>query len=419
MYLKRDIEKLMIKAKDQFQAIVVYGARQVGKSTTINMLFKDFNRVSLDNIDDRNLANSNPQGFLQVYKWPLIIDEVQKAPNLLEYIKIIIDNQKLEWLKDNKQSSLMYVLSGSNQFDILHSCSESLSGRACMINLSSLTQQEILQNNGGLFNPNIDILLKIENENKTCKYANQVEIFNRIFSGGMPEYIDKKLDRELFFSSYFQTYIEKDILRLINISKEKQFRDFLSIISLRTGQTLNINDISTKVGIDVNTTKKWLSILKSSGIIFFLQPYNTNASNRIIRTPKMYFYDTGLCSWLCKITSSEMLRNCILSGAFFETFVVSEIVKSFYNCGKSYKDSLFYYRDIDQKEVDLLYIKEGLIYPVEIKQGLNPAKPTKNFNILSKYNQKIMPGLVIDTSDKIRPINQYAYTFPVYLLGLI
>ena len=195
-----------------------------------------------------------------------------------------------------------------------------------------------------------------------------------------------------------------------------QFRNFISIVALRTAQELHFDEIASSVGIDVRTCKRWISILKTSGIIYLLQPYIANVSNRIIKSPKLYFTDTGLCAYLCKWPNAEMLENCAMSGAFFETYVVSEVMKNFYAYNKDPSENLFYYRDIDRKEIDLLFVEGGSIYPIEIKKSISPTKPTKNFNVLEKFKLDIKPGFVIDTCDKIRAINEKAYAFPVYLL---
>ena len=205
-------------------------------------------------------------------------------------------------------------------------------------------------------------------------------------------------------------------MKLISASSELQFRHFISIVALRTAQELHYDEIAASVGIDTRTCKRWISILQTSGIIFLLQPYMANISKRIIKAPKLYFMDTGLCAYLCKWPNAEMLENCAMSGAFFETFVASEIVKSFYAYNKDPSDNLFYYRDIDRKEIDLLFVEGGNIYPIEIKKSTSPSKPTKNFDVLEKYKLHIMQGLVIDTCDAIRPINEKAFSFPVYLL---
>ena len=417
MYYKRDIEKSLNRASKSFQAITIYGSRQVGKTTTVTNVFKDFNFVTLDDGEELDLALSNPKKFLEMHKWPLIIDEVQKASNLFSYIKIIIDEQRIEWMKNNQNRQLMYVLTGSNKFELQNGISESLAGRTAVLDMGSMTQLEALKIEGNLFKPDIKDLL--EKENKfNIPYTDQSEIFERIFRGGMPDIVTGESERDMYFRSYIDTYIEKDVRKIISASSEMQFRRFLSYLALRTSQSVSYEVFARELGIDSQTIKRWLSILETSGIIILLEPYMANLSNRIIKAPKLYFMDTGLCAYLCKWPNAEMLRDCAMGGAFFETFVVSEIFKSFYNHAENPKFYLYYYRDIDQKEVDLLYIEGNSIYPIEVKKGVFPNKPTKNFNVLKKYNMEIKPGLVIDCTDKIRPINDNAYTFPIYLLGI-
>ena len=197
-----------------------------------------------------------------------------------------------------------------------------------------------------------------------------------------------------------------------------QFRRFLSFIALRTAQELNYSSICSDLGINVDTCKRWISILETSGIIVLLEPFMPNMSKRIIKSPKMYFMDTGLCSYLCKWPNAQMLMDCAMSDAFIETYVVSEVFKSFYNKAINPKEYVYYYRDIDKKEVDILLVKNNCLYPVEIKKNESPNKPTKNFSVLEKYKMEIKPGLVICSTDRIRPINDKAYTFPISLIGI-
>jgi len=234
----------------------------------------------------------------------------------------------------------------------------------------------------------------------------------------MPDICTGESKREAYFKSYVSTYIEKDVRKLINAANETQFRKFLSIAALRTAQELHYEEIAGSIGIDVRTCKRWISILDTSGIIFLLQPYRANLSKRIIKSPKLYFMDTGLCAYLCRWRDAKMLENCAMSGAFFETYIVSEFVKNFYAYNLDPKELLFYYRDKDQKEVDLIYADGAAIYPIEIKKSTTPKNPTKNFKALEKYKMPIGTGLVIDTCDKIRPINEEAYYYPVFQFGM-
>ena len=416
MYIKRNIENKLIEASNQFASITIYGPRQVGKSTLIEKVFPNINYVTLDDIELRDYALRDPKGFIKYYSHPLIIDEIQKAPKLLEYIKIEIDEMKKKCLDNNDHIKLLYIISGSNQYELQDAVTESLAGRTCVFNLSSLSYNEIKERESfSHFDPEINILRE---KNKLLKnYRSRKEIYEDIMLGGMPEYITLKLDRDMFFKSYISTYIEKDVKKIISASKETTFMNFMKYVALRTACQLDYNEISRSVGIDARTVKNWISILETSGIIKIIHPYASNISDRVIKTPKLYFMDTGFCAYLCKWPNARMLEDCAMAGAFFETFVVSEVLKNFYNHNVDAKNYLFYYRDIDQKEIDLLYVLNNSIYPIEIKKGQQPTKPTKNFNVLSKYGMEIKPGLIIDTCDAIRPINDKAYSFPVFLLG--
>lgn len=416
MYIRRYVEQTILDTAKSFPCVVIYGPRQVGKSTTINMLFGDkLPMVTLDDADDRNLAINNPRLFLERYSWPIIIDEIQKAPNLLDEIKIKIDEQRLAWMRTGEERQLMYILTGSNRFELQEGISDSLAGRCGIIEMLSLSQAEKYTYPNQLFSADIADLLKRERTAKIA-YRTRSEIYHDIFNGGMPDIFTGVSQREIYFKAYVDTYIEKDVRKLIAASSEMQFRNFISIVALRTAQELHYDEIARNVGIDVRTCKKWISILETSGIVYLLQPYMANISNRIIKAPKLYFLDTGLCAYLCKWPNAEMLENCAMSGAFFESYVVSELVKGFYAHGKAPKDFLFYYRDTDQKEIDLLYTDGINLYPIEIKQGLAPKKATKNFRVLDKYHLNVPNGLVIDSCDKIRPINEQSYYIPIYLI---
>lgn len=416
MYFHRSIEKTIEKVGRSFPCIVIYGSRQVGKSTTIDHLYGEkYQKVTLDDMDDRLLAQSNPRLFLETYQWPLIIDEIQKAPGLLDEIKKVIDEQRLKWMKEDAPRQLMYILTGSNRFELQQGISDSLAGRCGVIDMASFSSMEKQKLEENWFSPEISFWMKLQNSKK-IPYHTRAEIFETIFQGGMPDVVSGAAERNAFFKSYVSTYIEKDVRKLINASNELQFRNFISIVALRTAQELHYNEIAGSVGIDVRTCKRWISILETSGIIFLLQPYMANVSNRIIKAPKIYFMDTGLCAWLCKWPNAEMLSNSAMNGAFFETYVVSEIVKNAYAFNLDPHDFLYYYRDTDMKEIDLLYVIRDQIYPIEIKAGIQPVHAAKNFHTLDKYKMKIETGLIICNTDKVRPINEKVYLVPVYLL---
>lgn len=416
MYYQRTAEQTLKRLAKEFPCVVVYGPRQCGKSTLVQTLFfSQYEFVTLDDMDELSLALSNPKLFLDSHPFPVIIDEIQKAPLLLSEIKLRIDKQKFIWMKEDRPYELMYLLTGSNQFELQKGILESLAGRVGIMELNSFSLAEKKHRDGEVFVPDLNLLLKKEKENKDIVYTKN-QIFDEIFQGGMPDFVTKRVKREDYFKSYIATYLEKDVRLLIENGSETTFRTFLSYLALRTAQEIKYDELSSAVGIDVKTVKRWLSILECSGIIFFLQPFMKNQSNRIIKTPKVYFADTGLCAYLCGWPNSDMLMKCAMDGAFYETYVISEIWKSFLFDGSNPKDTLFYYRDIDQKEVDLIYWKNQKITPIQIKKGINPSKPDKNFNVLKKYNYPIQKGLIVDTTDKIRPINENVYSLPVGLI---
>ena len=418
MYLKRDIESCLLRLAEQFECITVYGARQVGKSTTVRKVFGDaFEYVTLDDYDELNLALNDPKGFLEVHEWPLVIDEIQKAPLLLSYIKILIDEKRYEWLVKNERHRLMFILTGSNQFELRQGISESLAGRTAMLNMSSMTNFEVRGLSGAPFDPDIDKMISKVRKSKDL-HLSKSNVFEMIFAGGMPGFIAEKTDRDVFFKSYFDTYIEKDIRGLVSAGNEMQFRRFVSYLALRTAQQVSYESFSSDLGISSETCRRWIDIMISSGIIVLLEPFMTNLSKRIIKSPKLYFMDTGFCAYLCKWPNAAMLEDCAMSGAFFETYVVSEIIKGFYNAGTRTWGTLYYYRDVDHKEIDLIYSAANVICPIEIKKGELPSKPHKNFKVLEKYKLDVGPGLVIDNCDSIRPIGDNVFSFPVSLLGL-
>ena len=413
MYIKRVMEKTIKKMVNEFPVIVISGARQVGKSTMLQMIKEDnMNYVTLDDLDARNLALSDPKYFLEQYSYPLLIDEIQYAPNLLPYIKMIVDDEKFKALKNNTEVKSLFWLTGSQQFKVMKDVSESLAGRVGVLNLYSLSNNEIKGYEGLLFTPKLDELKKNDN----IVHCDSKEIFERIYNGGMPSIATGAIERSNYFSSYINTYIERDVKQLLNVGKTIEFYNFMQYIAVRTAQELNYSTIAKEIGVDSKTIKNWISILESSGIIYLLQPFSSNLSNRIIKAPKLYFMDTGLCSYLAKYPNPETLEIGALSGAIFETFVVSEIIKNITSHGIDPKMNLYYYRDKDQKEVDLLYIEGDTIYPIEIKKGISPNNPDKNFAVLNKYSNDIATGIVICMTQKLQPINRKYWLCPVSLL---
>lgn len=407
MYINRNIEKIIIENSKNYPVIMVCGQRQVGKSTMLNHI-KESNRkyVSFDDRLARKLASEDPSLFFETFNPPILIDEFQKVPSILEKIKDIVDKLSYE----GKNPNGLFWLTGSAKFLMMKDVSESLAGRVAIFELSSLSKQEIENRNYGTFNPEIDFLKKL-----TYQYRNPNEIYELIYKGGMPKIHASKIDRDKYYSDYINTYLERDIKDLSQVGKLNEFYDFLVFVAARTGQELKYDEISKQIGVSSPTIKSWITILERSGVIFILHPYHSNISDRLIKTPKLYFMDTGLASYLCRWPNAKTLEAGNMDGAILETYVVSEIVKSYYNSGKPI-NNLYYYRDIDKKEIDLLIVTAEAIYPIEIKKSKEPNKPDKNFSVLNKFNLKIKPGIVLCVCDSITPINRNCYLIPISLL---
>lgn len=410
MYLKRTIENALKSLSAQFPVIVVSGARQVGKSTTLQMI-KDDNMkyVTLDDYDAKNLALSDPKYFLEQYAPPVLIDEIQYAPNLLPYIKMIVDQRRLDALKKGEKVKPLFWLTGSQQFSLMKNVSESLAGRVGVLNLYSLSLSESSKRDNGLFIPDVDVLKK----KNVTKIRTGKELFSIVYEGAMPSVAVGEADRASFYSSYIATYLERDVKQLFNVGKTMEFYNFLQYIAVRTGQEVNFSSVAKEIGVDCKTVKNWISILESSGIIYLLQPYFTNLSSRIIKTPKLYFMDTGLASYLAKYPTAETLESGALSGAIFETFVVSEIIKNLTAHGVDPKGKLYYYRDKDRREIDLIYVNGDALYPIEIKKGVSPSSPDKNFKVLNKLCDNVKTGIVLCAAEKLTPINKNCWLCPI------
>ena len=415
-YIHRTIETKLDEMYGNFPSILVTGARQSGKSTVLQYITtqkkQKINKVSLDDITERTMAIEDPENFLRTHGVPLIIDEFQYAPNLLSYIKIKIDDaRKNEMFGDGKEVGTLYYLTGSQIFETMENITESLAGRVGIIDLYPLSTREIYKLNDEIFIPDIEILKK----KQTLKYEYMNNIFDRIFRGSYPElYKNQKINLEAFFSSYLRTYIERDVRKIINIQDEPKFMKFISSLAARTGQEFNASDIAKDVGVDSETISKWTGVLSNTYIIFLLQPHMNNNIGRIIKRPKIYFMDTGLACYLTGYVSSETLQRSAYSGPIFETYIISEIVKSYTNNQRDPKKHLYYYRDNNGKEIDLLVIHENNIYPVEIKKGANPGKDAiKNFDIVNKFEMNSPNGIVICLSKDIHALDEKNYMIPI------
>ena len=411
-YINRNIESVIEKMSKGFPVIMVTGPRQVGKTTMLMHINKNINYVSLDNLNARDLAIFDPELFLETYKAPLVIDEFQYAPNLLSYIKMRVDEARLNnVLNSGKEVTTMYYLTGSQSFLSMKNVSESLAGRVGIIEMYGLSTNELNEKPDKVFIPEITELKK-KNISSKC---DSKKLFERIFKGSYPElYTNKSITLDEYYESYVKTYIERDIRDLINISDEIKFMKFMTSIAARTGEELNITTVANDAEISVPTAQAWLSILVNTGLVILLEPFSNNVIKRTIKRPKIYFMDTGLACFLAKYPNAEILEASAYAGHIFETYVVSEIIKTFANNGKNFKRYLFYYRDDKKREIDLIIDYNNKLYPIEVKKGKKPnGECTKNFEVLDSLNNEKGKGIVLCMSDEIFPIDRNNYYVPV------
>lgn len=405
MYIQRHLENQVIEASKFYPVVMVCGQRQVGKSTMLNQIKEKERRyVTLDDGNARRLAEKDPELFFETYGYPLLIDEFQRVPSILLEMKRIVDQKALSGEDNNG----MYWLTGSQKFKMMKDVSESLAGRIAVFDMSSLSAAELEGRKACVFHPALE---NLRERIKYCSPKNVHEIYEKIFKGGMPKLIVTNMDRERFYADYINTYLERDIKELSLVGKLGEFYDFLVYMAARTSMELKYSEIANTIGISAPTAKEWVSILERSGIIYILRPYYNNFTNRLVKTPKMYFLDTGLAAYLCRWPNAETLENGAMDGAFFETYVVSEIVKNYYNEGK--RPDLYYYRDIDGKEIDLLFVEGDRIYPVEIKKAKMPNHADKNFSVLNKLKMNVQPGVILCMADEMLPYSRDAWYFPV------
>lgn len=368
MYIPRHLHKTLKTLMQQFPAVLVTGPRQVGKSTLLQHTAKDYAYASFDDPLLLAQAKEEPRLFLLNHPEKVILDEVQYAPELFSLLKLAIDKQ---------QRNGMFLLSGSQAFELMQNVSESLAGRIAILKLSGLSLREIQKNPFDL--PFIPSASYIQQREKSPLKVDP--IWQIIHQGYMPRLYQQETDWYAYYSSYVATYIERDVRHIANINNSLEFTRFMVAIAARSGELLNYNKVAQDVGVSVDTIKRWVNILQTSGIVYLLQPYANNHLKRAIKTPKIYMLDTGLMAWLTKWLTPETIQQGAKSGQFFETFVVSEIIKSFYHQGK--EPPLYFYRDNDQKEIDLIIEDGQTLYPVEIKQTASPNKSmAKAFNTL-------------------------------------
>ena len=388
-YITRHIEDVIRKAERTFKAVLVTGARQTGKSTLLKTMFADKRYITFDDPFAEEQAKNNPEMFMMLNEPPVILDEVQHVDNLFRYIKMKCDNSAEYGL---------FCLSGSQPFHLMKKVSDSLAGRIAIFELAGLSLREILSSK--CTTPFIPTLSYIQS--RSTDAHNPGNIWELIHRGSYPELYNGDVDWNTFYASYIKTYLERDIRELTAVHDLDTFRRFMVACAVRTGQMVNYSNIADEIGKDVTTVKNWISILEASGIIYLLEPYKNSALNRIIKTPKLYFRDTGLASYLARWLTPETLAAGALNGAFFETYIISEILKSYSNCGLDYRYFVSYYRGRDKKkitangethfvesEIDFIIEQDGILYPIEIKQT-SQATPemVSAFHILDQIPDK-------------------------------
>ena len=405
-YIQRAITPILKKRISTTKCTLITGARQVGKSTLIKHEFPEYNRVNFDDKLTRLQAKEEPKLFFLNNPCPLFIDEVQKENSILEDIKLKVDES------DERG---MFILSGSQKLELMKGMSESLAGRVSISELSGLSLREI---HGVEFNhhfvPTDDYINLREKEIKP--YSNLWEIIHK---GSYPELYDIDRDWQEYYSSYVSTYIERDINELIS-ADSITFTKFLTVVAARTGEILNYTNIASEVGVSEPTIKNWISILERTGIVYLLQPYSASALNRAIKTPKIYFRDTGLACYLTRWLTADALKCSAVAGNIFETFVVYEILKSYTNEGKDYKFNIFYYRGKDknsssENEIDLILEENGVLYPIEIKMSGNPKASMGATNpVLDKITDKSRGlGVILCLIDKKTYLRENLVALPI------
>ena len=407
-YITRTMEPLVSSVASEYSAVLVTGPRQVGKSTMLGPIIESkglpIETVTLDDMTERQLAATDPAMFLQIHKPPVLIDEVQYAPELFSQIKMLVDQGAPPG---------SFWLTGSQQFRLMELAGETLAGRVAVLPLSSLTQVEALGMPGAPFGFSVDFWKERE---KSVIPADVTTLFDRMHRGAMPAVVSGKYTNlTVFYNSYIQTYIERDVRRLLGNVDVLEFIDFMRAATARTAQLVNVASMAKDVGIRQEKAKAWLSVLEKSGIAFFLHPYANNQLKRTVKAPKLYFHDCGLVAHLTKWTSAETMQSGAMAGAFMENFVVSEIYKSYLNVGA--EPALYYYRDHDAKEIDLIIESNGELHPIEVKKTASPnASMTKNFSVLDKGVVPRGCGAIVCAAEHFSALDGNTLVIPAGLL---
>lgn len=409
MYYTRHIEAVVKRIAKRKPVLVLTGARQVGKTTMIKETFGDITYTTMNRPLVRQSAAENPSLFFEVNKPPVIVDEIQKAAELFDYIKDIVDEDKAKG---------QFYLTGSQSMKLMKNVGDSLAGRAGIIKLLGLSMREL--DGISYCEPFAPTQAHMSTLAQHCGGLDYAEIVKRIHTGFFPELHEVEGDLKDwadFYSSYFQTYIEKDIKDVLKIQDESAFIKFVKSVASRTGEVLNYTTIAEICGKDVNTVKAWLSVLESSGLVYLLKPYANNLNKRLTKSPKLYFLDTGLACWLLGWNTPEQLVNGAMWGHIFESFVVTEVLKSYYNDG-IVEAPLYFYRDKDKNEIDLLVVNGDVIHPVEIKTTSDPTRAmVKAFRYLEDLpNMKVGDGAVVCLAKERLPLTERVWIMPANLI---
>lgn len=408
--INRHIESVINNAIQHFPCVMLTGPRQVGKSTLLRNIYEGhpYSYVSLDDTLEMNLADSDPRLFLQRHPYPVIIDEAQKAPGLFVELERVINDVRSK--KGNKAAAGMFIISGSTRHDLMDRAEESLAGRVGIISMDSLSISEIADDKNVAFLSD-DQLSSIR---KAQELYPGDKIFEIIASGNLPQlFDDPDTDKNIFFSSYISTYMEKDLENFVAIQDENTFINFLRLLASNTGEELIYDNYAKAIGIAATTVKIWVSALEKTGIITLIQPYyEQSITKRIVKRPKMYFFDTGLAMYLCGIESSDTLQRSFLKGRMFETFAVNEIMKSFHNAG--IYQPLYYYRDNNQNEIDLVFVRDGNLHCVEVKAGTTfKDNADKSFKQLNETAYTRGRNAIVCTADRLSAMKSGTLIVPV------
>ena len=406
-YIHRTLEQKIMDISRDYSCLLLIGPRQVGKTTMLEHLMEGSGRqkVTLDDVENRRLAQSDPALFLEMHPAPVLIDEVQYAPQLFSYIKINVDNGAAPG---------SYWLTGSQAFQLMELAQESLAGRTAIVHMSALSQSELYGD--GTTEP---LSLKLENLNRRKEHlssCNSMEMFERIWNGGMPGHRSGRFtDRDVFYSSYIQTYINRDVSDMIPGVDKLLFADFIRAAACRVGQMLNTHDIAQDVGVSDDTAKRWLQVLEKSEVIFYLRPYSNDLLKRTVRTPKMYFFDTGLAAYLTKYASPEILMNGAINGAILENYTVAEIRKTWLNSAR--ECLMHYYRDRDTNEIDMVIEADGELHPLEIRKSTNPGTELASaFKVLDKGSVPRGTGAILCLREEMSAIDRNTFILPIWMI---